>query len=178
MRNGFTLIELLVAISIISILSSIGYISYSSAQVKAKDVKRKQDLRSIKTALELYKFRSTSKSYPTTDGACCSDGANLSSSDQKPWIPGLSSSFINSVPKDPLKDEGNPISSNSNILGYSYWAGSISGGGCPGGSGQYFILASGLENKYDPESNLNKEYTSCAGSAITERDNVFILTSQ
>ncbi|MFA7216875.1 MAG: prepilin-type N-terminal cleavage/methylation domain-containing protein [Candidatus Paceibacterota bacterium] len=53
-KKGFTLIELLVVISIISLLSSIVLASLNTARIKARDAKRMQDLRQIRTALELY----------------------------------------------------------------------------------------------------------------------------
>tara|TARA_B100000745_G_scaffold70940_1_gene42434 strand:- start:5928 stop:6431 length:504 start_codon:yes stop_codon:yes gene_type:complete len=52
--RGFTLIELLVVIAIIGLLSSTVLASMSSARSKARDAKRKSDLRSAQTALELY----------------------------------------------------------------------------------------------------------------------------
>lgn len=53
-KSGFTLIELLVAITIIAVLSSIGFTIFSGTQSKARDSRRKQDLQTIATALELY----------------------------------------------------------------------------------------------------------------------------
>jgi len=51
---GFTLIELLMVIAVIGILSSIVIANLSSAREKARDARRKEDLNSIRTALELY----------------------------------------------------------------------------------------------------------------------------
>lgn len=53
-KTAFTLIELLVAIAIISILITLGFTSFSTAQRKARDAKRKSDIRDIKNALEQY----------------------------------------------------------------------------------------------------------------------------
>jgi len=53
-EKGFTLIELLVTLSIISLLSSIVLFSFNSAMKKARDAQRKQDLNTIKMALEQY----------------------------------------------------------------------------------------------------------------------------
>ena len=53
-KSGFTLIELLVVISIIVILITMGMTSFSTAQRKGRDAKRKADLREIKNALEQY----------------------------------------------------------------------------------------------------------------------------
>lgn len=54
MKKGFTLIELLVVISIISLLSSVVLASLSSARVKAKDSKKKLELKQLITSLESY----------------------------------------------------------------------------------------------------------------------------
>ncbi len=52
--KGFTLIELMVAISIIAVLSTIGMVAYSKVQLLGRDARRKQDLRAIAQALEIF----------------------------------------------------------------------------------------------------------------------------
>ncbi len=51
---GFTLVELLVVISIISVLVSIVAVSFRSSQAKGRDTERKNDLKQMANALELY----------------------------------------------------------------------------------------------------------------------------
>lgn len=51
---GFTLIEILVAITIIGILATIGLRSFTGAQTKSRDARRKSDLAAIQKALEVY----------------------------------------------------------------------------------------------------------------------------
>lgn len=61
---GFTLLELLVVISIIGILVSLISVSYSTAQKKSRDAKRKSDLKSIQNAFEQY--YAVHNTYPTS----------------------------------------------------------------------------------------------------------------
>lgn len=51
-RSGFTLIELLVAITIVAILSTIGYSVFAGAQLKARDTVRRSDILAIANAIE------------------------------------------------------------------------------------------------------------------------------
>ena len=53
-QGGFTLIELLVVISIIGVLATIGMVSLNGARARARDARRRSDLRNIVLALEQY----------------------------------------------------------------------------------------------------------------------------
>ncbi|MBI2465332.1 type II secretion system protein [Candidatus Shapirobacteria bacterium] len=64
-KNGFTLFELLVSISIVAILSALAIVSFSSAQKKARDSRRVQDMSLIQKAAEQY-YMLSSSNYPTT----------------------------------------------------------------------------------------------------------------
>jgi len=52
--HGFTLFELLVVISIIGVITALAVVSYSQAQIRARDSRRQQDLKSWQKALEQY----------------------------------------------------------------------------------------------------------------------------
>ncbi len=54
-KKGFTFIEVLVVTSIIAVLATIGVVSYSSANIKARDGKRKADVEQIRAGLEMYR---------------------------------------------------------------------------------------------------------------------------
>lgn len=54
-KFGFTLIELIVTITIMSILLSVGFLSYRTVLKNGRDVKRQADLKSIQSALEQYR---------------------------------------------------------------------------------------------------------------------------
>jgi len=63
---GFTLLEMLVVIGIIAVLAGMGAVSYSTAQKKARDGKRKMDIGAIKNAMEQY-YMLCNGSYPASD---------------------------------------------------------------------------------------------------------------
>src|SRR4030043_1047218 len=64
-KKGFTIIEMLTVMGIIAILASLALVSFGSAQRKARDTQRKNDLKRIQVALESY--RSDSSQYPYTN---------------------------------------------------------------------------------------------------------------
>ena len=84
--HGFTLIELLVVIVIIGILASFAVASFTSAQAKGRDSRRKADLDALKKALELYRTDTQGATYyPGTIGALTSGSVK----------------YIKAVPTDP-----------------------------------------------------------------------------
>lgn len=95
--RGFTLIELMVSISIVAIISTVGMVVYGQAQKSARDSRRKQDLKSIQLALELYK--QVNNVYPVT--------TSLSS---------ITPNYIASIPTDP-KGASYVYVSNVNVCG-------------------------------------------------------------
>lgn len=67
MKKSFTLLEMLVVIGIISVLVSMGFASYSTAQKKARDAKRQADLKSFQSAMEQC-YSVNTYAYPTITG--------------------------------------------------------------------------------------------------------------
>jgi prepilin-type N-terminal cleavage/methylation domain-containing protein len=59
---GFTLIELLVAMGIMAVLTGMAIFNFNQSRVRARDVQRKNDLKQLQSAMELYK--NDNNSYP------------------------------------------------------------------------------------------------------------------
>jgi len=95
-KKGFTLIELLVVIAIIGILAAFVVASFTSAQAKGRDARRKSDLDALKKALELMKSDSTGSAfYPgcLTASPCVASSTN--------FLPNMTATYIRAVPTDP-----------------------------------------------------------------------------
>jgi len=63
-KNGFSLIELLVVLGIIAVLTGLIAFNFNAARARARDVQRKNDLKELRSALELYK--NDSGTYPSS----------------------------------------------------------------------------------------------------------------
>lgn len=158
-QHGFTLIEMLVVIAIISILIGIGVNTFTIAQKKARDVRRKADLRSIQTALELYK--QDNGIYPYAMNCVPPDQPTrycYHSSNDTGYIVGLEPNYIPKLPIDPKTPNTSPPYSGSNNYSYMYGNANVSPGG--------YDLMARLENGQDPDACANQStpYTYATGS--------------
>lgn len=136
-QPGFTLIELLVVISIIGFVASAVFASVRSANAKARDARRKQDLHQLATAIELY--YDANGEYPPDDSS------NSTNNDWSPDFKAKLAPYLKVLPRDPLQDE-------DSWRHYSAWRMSWNfsqiGGPCDG----HFVLWSYfLENPNDPD---------------------------
>ena len=110
-NKGFTLIEVLVAATIIGLLASVAIGSYSTATKNSRDARRKSDLETIRSAIEIY--RADIGRYPRSGcgGGVCGPTSNISV---------LVPTYIDAVPTDPKLNATTP---------YRYHAEDFSGSG-------------------------------------------------
>jgi len=65
MRRSFTLIEVLVVIAVLASMVAVLLPNYMEIRIKARDSKRKSELKNIQKALEVYKNNRDPITYPT-----------------------------------------------------------------------------------------------------------------
>ena len=90
--RAFTLIELLIVVAIISILSAIAVPNFLEAQARSKVARTENDLRTIATALELY--RVDTNAYPRAE--------LFDSLSRRTRLLTTPVSYISDLPKDPF----------------------------------------------------------------------------
>jgi prepilin-type N-terminal cleavage/methylation domain-containing protein len=104
-QKGFTLIELLVVVAIIGVLSGVILSALGSARAKSRDSLRAQQLLQLKNALEMYALDHEGR-YPVVTGTqyyssepLLGAPANVdASTNGGDWIPGLTPTYIASLP--------------------------------------------------------------------------------
>lgn len=134
-KSGFTLIELLVVISIIGILASLTFVSYSGAQKQTRDTQRRSDLNQYRNGLENY-AASNNGLYPVHDSeynvtGFCGAGADLED-------------FIADCPVDPNTSKAYYYISDSQGTSYILYADLET-------AGWWYVCSSGKSDKTDDE---------------------------
>lgn len=138
--KGFSLVELLVVIAIIGILSTFILAALSNARAGARDAKRLNDLRQLRTALDAYSLKKGS--YPCAVG-------NIFIDDQTNCLATtLAPKYIPEIPLDPKYGGDGSAASGED---YSYSASSS--------DSKRFILAGYLEDEDSLELTHNSPST-------------------
>lgn len=94
--KGFTLIELMIVMVIIGVLVAAGTYSWLGAQTKARDSRRKSDVKAIQQALESYYI--VYGFYPASTSGIITCNTPFDSS-QRPWAGSFSCNSAATTPK-------------------------------------------------------------------------------
>lgn len=136
-KKGFTLLELLVVISIIGILIALGTVSYSAAQKKARDSKRRGDMKSLQNAMEQYSAQNNRYAQNNTELTTMLQGS-------MPTDPKTGSSYI--ITDADSYDQTAPVGEKYcicallELTGTGNASANASGASCTFGSGNYFCV--------------------------------------
>jgi general secretion pathway protein G len=96
-NQGFTLIEVLVVVVILSILATVVVLNVADAPDEGRMAKAQTDIRTLETALELYKLHNFV--YPSTEQGLDALVSKPGGQPEAPnWKPG---GYVKSKPKDP-----------------------------------------------------------------------------
>jgi len=105
-QRAFTLIELLIAITIIAILIGAGTYTWMNGQMKGRDGRRKEDLKQVQSALELYAHENGQYPNANSNNIQCntSDGDTTVifwGNEFKCGTP-MSTTYMQKLPSDPI----------------------------------------------------------------------------
>ncbi len=140
--SAFTLIEILVVIAILAGLVAILLPNLMETRIRARDTRRKSDLKNIQKALELYKQSQTPNAYPDQFPAVCTALTDTN---------GVL--FMQKMPSDP----------STQCLHNYYYQRGLS-------DAQTYVMYACLENAQDPE--VNTESPSCPADFTTKTGQV------
>lgn len=129
-KKGFTLIELLIVVAIIGILTALVTTNLQSVRQRARDTRRKSDIRAVQQSLRLY--YNDAKQFPTSNTEYQIEGCGTSPCSWGSPFATTTTTYMGSLPLDPLSTSTDPIE-------YRYFSNS---------DDQYAIVTS-LENKSD-----------------------------
>lgn len=122
--RGFTIVELLIVVVVIGILAALVVSTFSGAQSKARDTRRKTDITAIAKALEMY-YLDNGK-YPSSSGSTTVN-ASWSTSNDASWqylANALVPKYLPSLPVDPTNSPNGFTAGTS--YSYSYYGGNSS----------------------------------------------------
>ena len=106
-KQSFTLIELLVVIAIIGLLSTVVLISLSGVRAKARDARRLSDMKTLRTAIDMYVSDHNGNPFSTNNVPVCLGipstetcwGDTFKGNDA---LNAALAPYLDSIPKDPL----------------------------------------------------------------------------
>lgn len=136
MKKAFTLIELLIVVAIIAILAAIAVPNFLEAQTRAKVSRAKNDLRTVKTAVEAYRVDNNACPYVNTAEGYALPGGRLGPG---VYAMGLTSpiAYMTSIPGDPFGKikADDPYAAYNSAKEYWYWTNTYGRNASWGGNG-------------------------------------------
>jgi type II secretion system protein G len=167
-RSGFTLIELLIVVAIIGILAAIAVPNFLNAQIRAKISRAVSDMKTLETALEMYRL--DSNDYPPANQAIVpGSGDNYHPNEIRFYRMTTPIAYISSVPKDPFATYANP--SDFAQWGWAYDYVNNYGGNHNGGWGHVWRI-----NSWGPDG-INSWGGQRDGSCVNGKPNFLYQTS-
>jgi general secretion pathway protein G len=119
-RNGITLIELLVVIAIVSILASAAMPLSRMTVKRAKEIELRNNLRTLRTAIDAFKKDCEGKKLSTVEGYCKADQDNYPESLEQLTQPlklaGAADKvrkYLRRIPRDPMTEIESPGNTNN-----------------------------------------------------------------
>lgn len=104
--RAFTLIELLIVVAIIGILAAIAVPNFLNAQIRAKLARSVSDMKTLETALEMYRL--DENDYPPCNKArVAGSGDNFHPNEIRFYRLTTPVAFLSSVPEDPFANTSN-----------------------------------------------------------------------
>jgi len=105
-KQSFTLIELLVVIAIIGLLSTVVLISLSGVRAKARDARRLSDMKTLRTAIDMYVSDHNGNPFSTNNVPIClgipSTETCWGGFKGNDALNAALAPYLDSIPKDPL----------------------------------------------------------------------------
>lgn len=133
-KSGFTFVELIVATTILIILTTLWFYSYSQYMLDARDTERKSDFSSISSSLKLYKqkrwslplpwdnFSLTYNSIPVAIHWKMNSSVTLSTLEKLPQDPLMKIPYIYSITQNKQEYQlGTTFENNGNNIAYLEW---------------------------------------------------------
>lgn len=145
-KKSFTLIEMLIVIVIIGILAAALVPRLQDVQARARDTKRKADIKVIANWLEIYFI--DNNSFPGAGTSNYNNVLSVNSVQSQPRITGLTN-YLTSLPVDPRNNWASP---------WTTWSYSYTYGWVYNTSVWTYDLVTNLENTSDPDACWVKQY--------------------
>ncbi|MDQ3239386.1 MAG: prepilin-type N-terminal cleavage/methylation domain-containing protein [bacterium] len=161
-NKGFTLIELLIVISIIGILTGLLTANLSSSQARGRDAKRKADLKSIATALEIYYNDVGNYPIPKQGNTSCTAGTLGFGASGSPCAFSDAASVNEYMKQLPVDPKNTNVSPNK----FEYFYCTSTANALLASSNKRFNLFTNLENDKDPDRHCNKTANSWSACPI------------